>query len=260
MVRLILTLARRTVLGRGKARRAIMWLLERLVTEPFIMDVQGCPFIIHFDNETERKAIFNNYDLTELTFLKRATANAGSVFVDIGANCGYYTHTIALAMKPGSQILAIEPTPEMCRRATVNRQNVLNAGLANDVDVILVQCAVGEKGETGFLKMPAGKNSYGGAHITDDEDGIKIEIRSLEEILDQNAITSVAALKIDIEGHEDKAIRPFIEKAPRSLLPKAIVIEHTSGGHWDCDILKLLKETGYAEVERTRANAMLVLA
>jgi FkbM family methyltransferase len=237
-----------------------MWLLERLIKEPFTISVQGCPFVIHFDNETERKAIFNNYDLAELAFLKDATSKPGSVFVDVGANCGYYTHTIAAAMKPGSQVLALEPNPEMCRRTTVNRQNALSAGLATEIPVILEQCAVGERGETGYLKMPVGENSYGGAHISSDADGIRVDIRSLEDILNQHGITSVAALKIDIEGHEDKALRPFIETAPRSLFPKAIVMEHTSGGHWDCDILKLLKEAGYREVNRTRANAMLSLA
>jgi len=35
-------------------------------------------------------------------------------------------------------------------------------------------------------------------------------------------------LKIDIEGHEDKALVPFLLNAPKTLLPNKIVIEQPS--------------------------------
>ena len=36
------------------------------------------------------------------------------------------------------------------------------------------------------------------------------------------------ALKIDIEGHEDKALVPFLLNAPKNCFPKKIVIEKHS--------------------------------
>ena len=48
----------------------------------------------------------------------------------------------------------------------------------------------------------------------------------LQRILADAAVDHVDALKIDIEGFEDRVLTPFFKDAPQGLWPRAIVIEH----------------------------------
>ena len=52
-----------------------------------------------------------------------------------------------------------------------------------------------------------------------------IRISTLSKILENNKITEIYGLKIDIEGHEDEVLATFWLKASTKLLPKKIVIE-----------------------------------
>ena len=258
-VRAALGLARKTPLGRGKARRHVLRFIEANTKEPFTSQVMGCPFVIHFDNETERKMLFNNYNRPELNFLTDACNKPDGVFIDIGANCGYFTQILASTLPAGATIIAIEPNQIMCARAEKNFEMLRAAGMANGVTINLEQCAVGEASQVSQLHIPEGPNGFGGASIATDGEGIDIQMCCLEEILERNNVSKVDALKIDIEGYEERALVPFFKKAPRSLFPKAIVIEHTSNGLWQTDLLPFLADKGYVEETRTRSNAMLKL-
>ena len=43
---------------------------------------------------------------------------------------------------------------------------------------------------------------------------------SLIDILQKNNINYITNLKIDIEGYEDRALKPFFDKASKKLYPK----------------------------------------
>ncbi len=258
-VRLLLSLAHHTFLGRGALRRKILGYIEKHTHAPFQVDIQGAPFLIHFDNETERKSIFNNYNIPEVEFLKQACLTPDSVFVDIGANSGYFTQILSLAMPANGKVLALEPNPQMVERLRNNLDLVPDAKRKETADVTIVESAVGAKIGEAQLVLPSGANSFGGAYIGDTEKGITVKISTLLDILASASVSHISALKIDIEGHENQALRPFLNSAHRGLLPRAIVIEHSSSDEWDDDILLLLKEAGYQETGRTRGNALLSL-
>ena len=42
----------------------------------------------------------------------------------------------------------------------------------------------------------------------------------------------VDALKIDVEGYEDRVLTGFFKQAPQALWPRAVVIEHLSRNEW----------------------------
>jgi hypothetical protein len=53
-------------------------------------------------------------------------------------------------------------------------------------------------------------------------------------------------MKIDIEGHEEAVLIPFLEQAPEDLLPRLIVIENNYM-KWKRDLLALAKTRGYVK-------------
>ena len=78
------------------------------------------------------------------------------------------------------------------------------------------------------------------------------------EILRDAGVTHVDALKIDVEGFEDRVLTGFFREAPQSLWPRAVVIEHLSRDEWQSDCIADMIARGYAEIGRTRSNTLLV--
>jgi hypothetical protein len=82
----------------------------------------------------------------------------------------------------------------------------------------------------------------------------------LQRILGDAGVSHVDALKIDVEGYEDRVLTGFFKEAPPSLWPRAVVIEHLSRNEWLADCIADMCARGYAETGRTRSNTMLVRA
>ena len=66
------------------------------------------------------------------------------------------------------------------------------------------------------------------------------------------------ALKIDVEGYEDRVLTGFFKHAPPSLWPRAVVIEHLSRDEWLDDCIADMRARGYTEAGKTRSNTLLV--
>ena len=71
-------------------------------------------------------------------------------------------------------------------------------------------------------------------------------------------MTKVDALKIDVEGFEDRVLTGFFAEAPQSLWPRAVVIEHLSKNEWLKDCIADMRARGYVERGRTRSNTLLL--
>jgi hypothetical protein len=80
----------------------------------------------------------------------------------------------------------------------------------------------------------------------------------LQRILDEAGADRVDALKIDVEGYEDRVLTGFFRQAPPSLWPQAVVIEHLSRNEWLEDCIADMRTRGYAETGRTRSNTLLL--
>jgi hypothetical protein len=87
---------------------------------------------------------------------------------------------------------------------------------------------------------------------------IKVPSFRLQRILGDAGVSHVDALKIDVEGFEDRVLTGFFKQAPRSLWPRAVVIEHLSRSEWLDDCIADMRARGYAETGTTRSNTLLV--
>ena len=250
----IIALAHRTRLKRGAFRPMLSRLVNLCRAGPVDVEYQRASFrFYHQASATERGALFNpDYNREELDFL-RARTPCGGVFVDVGANVGTYAMALARHVGPGGTVIAVEPHPITHARLAFNRAA---SGLTQ---VRLVAAAAGAA--DGELMIETDGGNLGASNIVSGEAaGRAIRVRSLrlQRILEDAAVGHVDALKIDVEGFEDRVLTGFFRDAPEHLYPRAVVIEHLSRNEWQDDCIADMRARGYAETGRTRSNTLLV--
>jgi FkbM family methyltransferase len=250
----VISLAHRTRLKRGAFRPMLSRLTNLFRAGPVDVRYQGASFrFYHQASATERGALFNpDYNREELDFL-RAHLGSGGVFVDVGANVGTYALALARHVGANGKVIAVEPHPVTHARLAFNRAA---SGLAQ---VTLVAAAAGDA--DGELLIETDGDNLGASHVVTGAaaaSAIKVPSLTLQHILKQTAASKVDALKIDVEGFEDRVLTPFFKDAPQALWPRAVVIEHLSRDEWEDDCIADMLAKGYAQAGKTRSNTLLL--
>jgi FkbM family methyltransferase len=249
----IIALAHRSRLNRGAFRPMLSRLVNVFRAGPIDVAYQGASFrFYHQFSATERGALFNpDYNLEELGFL-RAHVPAGGVFVDVGANVGTYALALASHIGVDGKVIAIEPHPVTHARLSFNR------AASNLSQVMLVAAAAGPF--DGEVLIETDGDNLGASHVVSgaaSANAIKVPSLRLARILADAGIANVDALKIDVEGFEDRVLTGFFKEAPPALWPAAVVIEHLSRDEWQDDCIADMRSRGYADAGRTRSNTLL---
>jgi FkbM family methyltransferase len=252
----IINLAHRSRLKRGAFRPWLSRLVNLLRAGPVDVAYQGASFrFYHQLSATERGALFNpDYNVEELDFLRKHVPVIGGVFVDVGANVGTYAMVLARHVGPTGKVIAIEPYPVTHARLAFNNS------ASGYTQVRLVAAAAGAA--DGELMIEPDGDNLGASHIVTGDvssKAIKVPSLRLQRIIEDAGVARVDALKIDIEGFEDRALIPFFKDAPSTLWPRAVVIEHLSANEWLEDCIADMRARGYAETGKTRSNTLLVL-
>jgi FkbM family methyltransferase len=207
------------------------------------------------DNGCEKNLLFTPqmYEPSEREELARDIARVGGrafVFVDIGANVGLFSLFVAATARI-ARILAIEPEPGNFARLAFNI--AANPG----VPITPLAVALGDAEGTAFIMLNA--RDRGGTRMAaggTPEGGVEVRCRPLLAVVQEAGLTGIDALKIDVEGAEDKVLAPFFRDAPEALWPGLIVIEDSSA-EWSSDLFALLASKGYEVSSRSRQNVML---
>ena len=174
------------------------------------------------------------------------------VFLDVGANCGFYALRVAhaAANSKSSQVIAVEPHPAIRRRLE------FNVSMNSACFVHVLGCAVGDC--NGTARLSEGAKNLGTSRISG-EGSIDVELRTLLAIAAARRLDRIDAVKVDVEGFEDRVLDPFLRDAPHRLLPRMIVAEHSWSSTWKYDWLGRAASRGYREHARTRqSNVILV--
>jgi FkbM family methyltransferase len=218
------------------------------------------------DNGCEKNLLFTPqmYEPSERDELAREIVRVGAagrpfVFVDIGANVGLFSLFVASTARI-ARILAIEPEPGNFARLAFNI--AANPGLP----VTPLALALGEAEGTasivlnardrGGTRMAPGGSQGGGVQASGVQAGVEVRCRPLLSVIRDAGLSGVDALKIDVEGAEDKVLVPFFRDAPEALWPGLIVIEDSSA-EWSTDLFALLAAKGYEVSSRSKQNVML---
>jgi len=203
------------------------------------------------DNGCEKNLLFTPqmYERTELRVLADALRGKPATFIDIGANVGLFS-LYAASVAPHTRIIAIEPEPENLDRLRFNLQ--ANPGLA----IRVIGIALGDScGEVGVERTGPDRGGTRTVPINGSDQTI-VRCLTLLQVLRQENVASIDALKIDVEGCEDAILVPFFRDAPQSLWPRVIIIEDARGS-WRVDLFAKLAELGYVGQTRTRLNLIL---
>jgi FkbM family methyltransferase len=250
----VIRLAQRSVLKRGVFRPWMSRIVNLLRAGPVDTQYQGASFrLYHQASATERGALFNPaYNLEELAFLRAHTPDGG-VFVDVGANAGTYALVLARQVGKHGKVIAIEPHPVAQARLAFNRT-------ASDLPQVRVVAAAAGPSD-GELLIETDGDNLGASHVVTGNvsaGAIRVPSLTLQRILGDAGVTRVDALKIDVEGFEEQVLTGFFAHAPRTLWPRAVVIEHLSRKEWQRDCIADMLARGYSEQGKTRSNTILV--
>jgi FkbM family methyltransferase len=265
IVKIIIYVCQKTFLGRGQIRKQIINFINYFIglgnfkNSRFICKVNNVPFNFYNDKLTGIKFYFGRNEKKEINFIKKNSFN-NSVFIDIGANMGLYTQNIASlnSKQKKIKIIAIEPNPINCYRLKKNLK-LLKKRIPKILSITKIKnCALSDRNKkinldfskglaTGFLTSKKNKKN------------ILVNCRKLINIVDEEKLSYITNLKIDIEGSEDSVLIPFLKNCKKELYPKNIILEHSSHKLWRKDLIKFLYKYGYKKIFKNRSNLILSL-
>jgi len=149
--------------------------------------------------------VCGSFEPNEFAFLERVL-RPGMVFVDVGANDGYYTLFAAQRVGRSGRVLSVEPSTR--ERANLAR-NIARNGLTN---VTVVPVALGAACGTAELRLAqsahSGHNTLG--RFANDsvqaESVEQVNVRTLDSLTGDVALNRIDVMKIDVEGAEANVI------------------------------------------------------
>jgi FkbM family methyltransferase len=210
----LIGLAENTPLGRGRLR----WIMSAMIAliRPGPIDAWRFGFkqrLHHYGRYfVEKKMLLHiqDYDRRELARLRTAI-HPGFRFVDLGANAGLYVFAVKHC-DADAKILAIEANPIYANRLEFNvAANVLQ-------NVSVVNAAAGAASGVGQYYPHTESMTGSGTSI-------EVPMMTLHAMLQAAGFDRLDAMKVDIEGYEDRVLLPFFETAPRSLWPRLMIVE-----------------------------------
>jgi FkbM family methyltransferase len=167
------------------------------------------------------KMVSGHYELEETEIIGAELEHA-DVFVDVGANIGYYT---CFARRRGKRVLAIEPSPTTLRFLYANL-------LANDIrDVEVIPVGLSDHVELTTLYGTGGTASLiPGWSRASSAYGTVIPTTTLDHLLAGRFADDRLFVKIDIEGAEYGMLRGAVKTMDRAIAPTWFVEIFLDGG------------------------------
>jgi FkbM family methyltransferase len=163
----------------------------------------------------------------------------GMIAVDCGAHIGEYTLLFAHLVGSNGRVYAFEPDPRVFK---ILKENVSINNLHN---VVLNNIALSDFcGETDFLlntDPTASSLVKAGNHIIE---STRVSVTTLDSFIQENKITKIDALKIDVEGAEE-AVLNGAKEVLSHFEPGLIVVECELDPQEPQRIGSLLKNFGY---------------
>jgi len=200
-------------------------LYDKKLPKLFMSSVLGSRMILDVSEKTQRQIYTQKIYEAGLVRYLALSLKPGDVFIDAGANVGYFTLIGASLVREKGIVIAIEPEKKNLQHLNNNLR--LN-GYQN---VRIYECAVGSSKSMGvlninplnrggnsmipFSRYKSGEEIYSLEEIKRDYDTKDlyqdIYIRTLDDIVQENNLENVSFIKMDVEGFEFEALKGMQE-------------------------------------------------
>src|SRR5262249_6528663 len=182
-----------TVILRPKPLKALAnAMIRRLI--PSQVQVHGATVVLNPNDPVVSGALtFGVYEKPETAFFLEA-CRPGMIFLDVGANVGYYT-AMAIPRVETGRVIALEPEPESFRYL---QQTVAANGPSNTICI-----QKGAAAERGMLTLFISASNRGDNRLYANEfpgTAIQVEVTTIDGLLCELKIPSVDLVKMDVQG------------------------------------------------------------
>ena len=186
--------------------------------------VFGAVFHCNTRQFVQRRIRFFGIFEHNLTYYTLSKLREGDLYVDVGANIGYFSLLASQCVGPAGKVIAVEADPETFKDLTSNLElNKCRNVTARNIAATEMACQV----KIERVRDNSGANSIALA----DGDGM-VQGAPLREIIGDD-IGRVRFIKIDIEGSEEPILREILGLLP--VLPRDLIvaseISADSAGH-----------------------------
>lgn len=204
----------------------------------------GCAFHASADKRSISSTQYSHGDYEpHETRLMADVVSRGWTVVDVGANFGW--HAVHLAKLVGSEgrVIAFEPIPGSYQELTANRE--LN-GCEN---LEIANLALGNVDGTVSFFLPSIHLGAGAAsQFLDRGERVQVQMRRLDDFLDQHGVTRVDFVKADIEGGELnllKGAERLFDRCRPAILIENVDVHCRRFGHTPQDVVEFFTGRGY---------------
>ena len=218
------------------------------------VDIDGVLVYVYDDDMGPSALIKQGGYEQHVTALIRRELVPGAVFLDLGANVGYYTMLSASIVGPSGWVVAIEPSPR-------NVRAVLAGAAANGFTCVDVRMVAAASSWRPLSFGTAGTNGMTGAMGDPVTTSTIVQGAPMSSVLAD--CRPVDLVKIDVEGAEFDALQGYLELLTRDR-PSIVAefgppgLEAVSGVSGE-DLLRLVLDVGYEvsviEVDGSLAGA-----
>jgi FkbM family methyltransferase len=235
---------------RGKGRLANL-LLEGKETEVTCHPLPGLTIRLNTQERIERLMWAGAYERSLVRALK-FVLKPGMVFLDLGANIGYFSAIAAALIGPTGKVFAFEPSPACFIRLQHNLRCFQQA--------VLYNCAASDENGQCWFHFQAKENGWGSLFNDHDlTERIQVSTLRLDDWARDAAIERLDFLKIDIEGGEYAALhgaQTLLRRFQPIVIAELNSVCLSRDQRTPDDVLHLLCEAGY----RCRRTADGVIA
>lgn len=155
---------------------------------------------------------------TSETEILRCLTKEGDLFVDVGANVGFYTALARQWVGSSGMVVSFEPNAECV--------GLLRRSFASDANVIIVPCALGREIATGQLYVPRqGDLGTLGFPPSKPYRMFKVDIVTLDGFLAERGLPTPCVVKVDCEGME-YSVMQGMEAVLKTTRPPVIAFEY----------------------------------
>lgn len=245
------------VRGAGVLANGLWRVYKRKPREKVISNVLGFEMQLDPRETVDAGLLFypQLYDYHEIDFI-RENLEDGDTFVDGGAHIGFYSLVASQCVGRAGRVIAVEAEPVNYSRLCLNLE-------MNEVrNVLPLEMGIAAKRETLSFGVSSSGNRGGSSFLKEHEGGFDVQCCSLLNILEDNDVSRVKGIKLDLEGFEYRVLRSFFSEAPETLYPEFITLEFNSnriemaGGN----AIELLEQSGYRVFWRSQYNHIMLLS